>query len=122
MAGEAELLRMLEPAVRPAGVPARPIQPITPVEQRDFDQLLREAEMTQPHATQDVQPMEATGEAKQPTSLIARLGGVNQIHNHGVLAVLPRGLAGPAEAGSVTAGMNTDDPTAEPRISGGVRF
>jgi hypothetical protein len=44
MAGEAELLRMLEPAVRPAGTPAHPAPPRPPVEQQPFDELLRQAE------------------------------------------------------------------------------
>jgi len=44
MAGEAELLRMLEPAVRPAGTPAHPAPARSPVEQQPFDELLRQAE------------------------------------------------------------------------------
>jgi flagellar operon protein len=38
-----ELLRMLEPAVRPTGAPAPSTRPQTPVEQRAFDELLKEA-------------------------------------------------------------------------------
>jgi len=40
MAGEAELLRRLEPAVRPMGSPAPSVRPTKPVEQRSFEELL----------------------------------------------------------------------------------
>ena len=43
MAHEGELLRMLEPAVRPAGAPSRSAAPARPIEQLEFDALLRRA-------------------------------------------------------------------------------
>ena len=43
MAHEDELLRMLEPAVRPAGAPSRSAAPTRPIEQLEFDALLRRA-------------------------------------------------------------------------------
>ncbi len=44
MSQEIDMLRMLEPAVRPAGAPAPTVRPTAPLEQRDFDQLLQEAD------------------------------------------------------------------------------
>ena len=43
MAHEVELLRMLEPAVRPTGAPSRTAAPARPIEQLEFDALLRRA-------------------------------------------------------------------------------
>ena len=43
MGHEAQLLRMLEPAVRPGNLPAPARVPTLPVEQRDFESLLQEA-------------------------------------------------------------------------------
>jgi len=43
MADEAQLLRMLEPAVRPAGTPHRTAAPTPAIEDRPFDQMLAEA-------------------------------------------------------------------------------
>jgi hypothetical protein len=81
MADEAQLLlRMLEPAVRPAGTPARGGQPKPAVEDRTFDQLLSEAAAaqtdSQPTAATNVQP---TTDA-QPDLLehLGRLGRVSQ--------------------------------------------
>ncbi len=43
MAQAQQLLRMLEPLVRPGGLPAARVQPHAPVEQQSFEQLLSEA-------------------------------------------------------------------------------
>jgi hypothetical protein len=43
MAQAQQLLRMLEPLVRPGGLPAGRVQPHAPVEQQSFEQLLNEA-------------------------------------------------------------------------------
>lgn len=43
MADQANLLRMLEPAVRPAGAPAPQTKPRLPIDQQSFDQLLETA-------------------------------------------------------------------------------
>ncbi|MFA7237463.1 MAG: hypothetical protein WC058_11410 [Phycisphaeraceae bacterium] len=40
----AQLMRMLEPAVRPAGTPVPRVQPRSPIEQQSFDEILRNAE------------------------------------------------------------------------------
>lgn len=43
MSQGAELLRALEPPVRPAGSPAPSVKPTAPIERRSFDDLLRDA-------------------------------------------------------------------------------
>ncbi len=43
MSQGAELLRALEPPVRPAGSPAPSVKPASPIERRSFDELLRDA-------------------------------------------------------------------------------
>jgi flagellar operon protein len=48
MAGEHELLRMLEPAVRPAGAPPLRATPKPPVDQQRFDELLADAAAAAP--------------------------------------------------------------------------
>jgi len=48
MPGEQELLRMLEPAVRPAGAPPLRTAPKPPVDQQSFDQLLADAAAAAP--------------------------------------------------------------------------
>jgi len=62
MAGESHLLRMLEPAVRPTGSPAPAVQPRGPVDGMSFDQMLRQAQSSQPiqisdHAQQRLDEM-----------------------------------------------------------------
>ncbi len=48
MSGEARLLRMLEPTVRPMGSPSPGIQPRGAVEGLSFDEVLRQTESAQP--------------------------------------------------------------------------
>lgn len=43
MSDPANLLRMLEPAVRPAGVPAPQVTPRLPIDQQSFEQVLQTA-------------------------------------------------------------------------------
>ncbi len=81
MGNEAELLRMLEPAVRPAGLPATPKRAQQPFESRDFDWFLDEAHKL--NAAQDGGDPQETAEAKAPQrdGLINQLGGVDRIEN-----------------------------------------
>jgi flagellar operon protein len=62
MAGEAQLLRMLEPAVRPAGAPAPRIAPQKPIEQQNFDELLAAADQTT--ATTSTEPLKFSSHAQ----------------------------------------------------------
>jgi flagellar operon protein len=63
MAGEDQLLRMLEPAVRPAGAPAPTAPPRRPVDQQSFDELLRTAA-----DAADTQPLKVSGHAARRLS------------------------------------------------------
>ncbi len=83
MGNESELLRMLEPAVRPAGLPGPAKQPHTPIESRSFESLLDEAK--QINAVQD-QAADDTQSAPPPqqtlrTGLIAQLAQLDRIEN-----------------------------------------
>jgi flagellar operon protein len=44
MSNESQMLRMLEPSVRPMGSPAPAVRPQKPVEQKSFSELLESAE------------------------------------------------------------------------------
>ncbi len=94
MASGSELLRMLEPAVRPGGLPS-PARPVSrPIESQRFDQLLdqarqvRSAEPTDPGTGV---PVEATA---RPALGLLPLGRVNWIEN----ASLRQGLGSPSHA------------------------
>ena len=85
MANEVELLRLLEPAVRPGGLPA-PIQSEkTPLELRSFEALLEEARQinTQPqNMGSQVETQQQTDVPTQrDTGLIKALTQVDQIEN-----------------------------------------
>ena len=91
MGGEAALLmRMLEPTVRPMGVPAPRVRPQLPIEQQNFDEVLEQAAAREPvkisgHAQQrlhqmgvllDDSQMQALGEA---TDQIGRASGRERV-------------------------------------------
>lgn len=114
MADSQLLLRMLEPAVRPAGAPAPRLAPQAPVEERGFDDLLREAGSSEQadalhfsaHAIKRLEQMgvelsdaqlaaldEATGQAAAKGAndsllLMRRLGMIVNIPNRTVVTVL----------------------------------
>ena len=83
MGNEAELLRMLEPAVRPGGLPGPLQKPSVPIESRSFESLLDEARQdskaSQPgRETPADQP--ASADAKQ-NGMISQLAQVEKIEN-----------------------------------------
>lgn len=61
----AQLMRMLEPAVRPAGTPAPRVQPRSPIEQQGFDEILRNAEAETPETSGGGGPVKISGHAQQ---------------------------------------------------------
>ena len=85
MAGEANLLRWLEPAVRPAGAPAPRIQPRPPVDQQSFEQLLRDAG----GADAPSEPAPGTGGVDEAggeaSRLLRRLGQIGNVMNRTAL-------------------------------------
>jgi flagellar operon protein len=79
MGGEAQLLKMLEPAVRPAGSPAPAVQPRRSVDGLSFDEMLRQAESSQPirispHAQQTLDEMGIEMTSARMASLAEAVG------------------------------------------------
>ena len=96
--GAGDLLRLLEPVVRPGGVPGRTRPPTRPIEDRSFEDLLAEArgpsaaagaEAGSPGPGED-----GPGEAAHAGPM-ARLSDVGRIEN-AVLRGLVGGRGGPA--------------------------
>ncbi len=87
MSDAAQLLRMLEPAVRPAGVGAPSLSKSTPpIEQRSFDALLTEAKQADAAAGEDT--AQRAGQGSAPLN---DLVGVESIENDSLRALLARG-------------------------------
>jgi len=80
---ESDLLRLLEPAVRPAtgGVSGRSGR--APFESRSFEQLLAEASQSETEGGSE--PGASAGTKRDPTSRLAEMGS---IENAGVRALL----------------------------------
>lgn len=82
MSNAANLLRMLEPPVRPDGLAGAPrgAQPTTPIESQSFDAVLRQAQ-----AMADEQVTQTDDEAEQANigqaSRFTALGGLDRIDN-----------------------------------------
>ncbi len=76
------LLRMLEPAVRPAGTPAPAKAAAPPIEQRDFDALLAEAASPQPG-----QARPSAGSSQVKEHPLAALAGYEAIENASLRAL-----------------------------------
>jgi len=82
MAGGMDLLRLLEPAVRPGGLPGISSTPKLPIESQDFDAILLEA--------RNVSESGATAQAAEAkeikhNDLLSALGRVDQIDNAALL-------------------------------------
>ncbi|MHB1156276.1 MAG: TIGR02530 family flagellar biosynthesis protein [Phycisphaerales bacterium] len=58
----AQLMRMLDPAVRPAGTPAPRVRPRPPIEEQGFDEILRNAEA---ETSGGGEPVKISGHAQQ---------------------------------------------------------
>lgn len=89
MSNGAELLRLLEPAVRPVDSSSSKRCEKPPIESRDFESLLAEAQQT------ETKPVaEPTSEAKPMAAieqrLLSQLSSVDQIANPDLLALLTR--------------------------------
>lgn len=111
MVNGSELLRMLEPAVRPGGLPGPVRQPTVPIEARSFDSLLEEARQTgagQQQADEGAAPSpvaEAAGPA--PPKPMAELAQVDRIENAS-LRRLVGGVARQGESGGPTNGSSSE--------------
>lgn len=88
MGREADLLRMLEPVVRPAGVHGHASRGTPPIEGRDFESLLAEAAAGR-KAEADETDRSASPAAKPPDPLQS-LSGVDHIDNASLRAMIGR--------------------------------
>ena len=95
-----ELLRMLEPAVRPGGLPGPQRTGQTPIETRSFESLLEEARS----ATTPVGDEETTGK-KAVNDPLRALSRVDLIDNAALLRII--GGRTSAGSGSDTGAMNS---------------
>lgn len=80
---ESQLLRMLEPAVRPDGLGSPTRQPQVPIEARDFDALLAEAQKI----TEDALSPDET-QAASKMDAMRMLGDVSRIENESLLRLI----------------------------------
>lgn len=79
-------LRLLEPAVRPAGLPDPARSPQSPIESRSFESLLEEAQAS---SSETPAP---DGEAKDAgANLLAPLSAVDRIDNQALRDLIARG-------------------------------
>jgi hypothetical protein len=104
---ERDLLRMLEPAVRPGGLPGPVSQPRAPLESRSFESLLEEARAMglrgaaeaglAGEVTQEAGGSQGVTEPRRPASAgwVGRLGSLDRIEN-GSLRRLIGGAGGGA--------------------------
>lgn len=142
MGNELDLLKRLEPAVRPAGAPAPSIQGKKPLEQRSFDELLEEAgrggaAYAEPlkfssHARQRLEERgvrlndqqihalssaASDAQAKGATDalmLMDRLGLIVNLPNRTVLTVLPENRMRSGIVTQIDSTVIVDDPTPKP--------
>jgi len=94
MGNESELLRMLEPAVRPGGLPGPGRPGRVPIESRDFDSLLQEAQQMNAQQEGIADEQEGSAEGVQESvkethgGLIGRLGQVGLIENESLRSLI----------------------------------
>ncbi len=87
MGTSVDLLRMLEPTVRPTGqAPSRTAETL-PLEARSFESLLEEARSaTEPEPISEVQATDQTKATK--SNPLAALGGLDRIENESLLRMV----------------------------------
>jgi len=79
-----DLLRLLEPAVRPGNLPATARAGQPPIEQRSFEALLQEAQQGEPASLRESVTTSAPAEsARHPNTgaIFTQLAGVDRIEN-----------------------------------------
>lgn len=82
MGQQIDLLRLLEPTVRPGNVPGVSRGPVAPFEFRSFESLLDEAQR-QPaeSASSEVQSVQSAETAPPQQSMLQRLAGPGAVQN-----------------------------------------
>jgi hypothetical protein len=86
-----DLLRLLEPAVRPGGLPGAAKAPTPPMEQRDFEALLAEAQQDQAGAASEAPASDDGGAAHAAApkaAPLAPLGQIDRIENRSLRALI----------------------------------
>lgn len=102
MTSGADLLRMLEPAVRPVGAPAPSTRPAAPLEEQSFESLLAEVRQlgTSDGSAQQGVDAAADGaalqdEAARPkANLLGPLSATDAIDNASLRSLVARGAGG----------------------------
>ena len=101
----ANLLRLLEPVVRPGNVPSPSCREHPPIESRDFESLLSEAQQNE--NVDSTNTTGGTAPAKAPDSqLLGKLSSVDQIANPDLLSILTRSAASGESAARTDPGDN----------------
>jgi flagellar operon protein len=137
MTQASDLLRMLEPGVRPAGAPGRTAQPPRPIEGQSFDQMLRSAQRGQPlvfsaHAQQRLQEaglnfgptqLDAIAEAaarahakggRETLMLVEGRGLIVNVPNRTVVTVLDQSRMNDGVVTNIDSAVWVQSPTTEP--------
>jgi len=86
-----DLLRLLEPAVRPGGLPGAAKAPTPPLEQRDFEALLAEARQDPGPAAAAAPAADDAAAAPAATpkaAPLAPLGQIDRIENRSLRALI----------------------------------
>ncbi len=134
MGNEQALLRMLEPAVRPTGVPEPRVRPQRPMEQRSFDEVLRgladrplkfsanaqqkladrgiELSDAQVQALKDATDKAEMKGARDALMLMNRLGLIVNVPNRTVLTVLGEDRMSGGVITQIDSAVMVDDPAA----------
>lgn len=81
MGSGVDLLRLLEPATRPAGTPARASCPTAPIESRSFESLLEQARETATRETDGEPETQAAPPASKTAGPLSDLARVDRIEN-----------------------------------------
>lgn len=138
MTNASDLLRMLEPSVRPAGMPGPAAQPTAPVERQSFEEMLRSAQAGQPlvfsaHAQQrleeagvsfDATQMQAMAEAvsraeakggRDTLMLVEGRGLIVNVPNRTVVTVLEEGRMADGVVTQIDSAVWVPTPASEGR-------
>jgi hypothetical protein len=91
MSNSADLLRMLEPVVRPVGAPApgRSTQRL-PLEEKSFEALLAEAQQQDTIGDADEQGVDESEARRPKTNLLSPLSALDAIDNASLRALVGR--------------------------------
>ena len=93
MASSGDLLRMLEPVVRPVATPGSRSVAQVPLEERSFESLLADEQQRAMEGLQDPGDPDAAANAAKPVDPLGALGAMDAIENASLLSLMGRGGA-----------------------------